>query len=331
MKILFLVRRYYPDIGGVEKHVFEISKIFANKGHKVTIITQSQGEASEIYGIRIVRIPPVAKGSSEKLHIWKWMFKNWRIIKDSNIVHIHDVYFWYFPSRIMFLSKKSFITFHGYESYPIKLRWIVIRKISELLADGNIIVGEFMKKWYYAKPNFIIYGATNISKYKKPEVRNSACFIGRLDYHTNIKEYAHAVDIIRKKIPDFRFEILGDGPDFKKILRFNPVGFKNNPEKYLEKSNFAFVSRYLAILESFAQKRLVFAFYDNPVKEDYLKMTPFEKFIITADSAEKLAEKVQFFLKNPKNAKRFEDLGYNWVKDQTWDNIAEIYLKLWKE
>ena len=30
------------------------------------------------------------------------------------------------------MGKKSFITFHGYETYPIKRRAIVIRKLSEL-------------------------------------------------------------------------------------------------------------------------------------------------------------------------------------------------------
>ncbi|HEX8932546.1 MAG TPA: glycosyltransferase, partial [Patescibacteria group bacterium] len=40
MKILFLARRFYPDIGGVEKHVLEISKRLAAIGHEVTVVAE---------------------------------------------------------------------------------------------------------------------------------------------------------------------------------------------------------------------------------------------------------------------------------------------------
>src|SRR3989344_872420 len=120
MKIVFLARRFYPDIGGVEKHVYEISKRLIKKGHKVTVITQSEGDKDELDGIRIVRIDKASKNSSEKLHIWKWMLSNRKLFTEANVVHSHDVFFWYLPLKLLFPSKKSFITFHGYETYPIK-------------------------------------------------------------------------------------------------------------------------------------------------------------------------------------------------------------------
>ena len=89
------------------------------------------------------------------------------------------------------------------------------------------------------------------------------------------------------------------------------------------------MSRYLSILEALANKRLVFAHYDNPVKEDYLKLSPFSEFIIIENSGEKIAEKVKYYLKNPKEADRLIEEGYGWVKKQTWDGVLEIYLKLW--
>ncbi len=330
MKILFLSRRFYPDIGGVENHVLEIGKKLVLKGHKVVVATTSQGKEKKIEGIEIVRLPK----TSNKREIWKWFFENRDLIKDSDIVHAHDVYFWYFPFRLFFPFKKSFVTFHGYESYPIKKKTIMIRKLSEYLASGNIIVGDFIKKWYGTKPNYVTYGAVEISNFQFPISnkikKESAVFIGRLDEQTGILDYAKAVKLIRKEIPQFEFTILGDGKFKAKLQEYKPLGFKRNPFDYLKNHNFAFVSRYLSILEAIASKRLVFAVFDNPVKEDYLRMSPFAKFIVIENNSSALSKKIIFYLENTKKADKLIEEGYRWVKNQTWDNMVRAYLDLWE-
>lgn len=326
MKIVFLTRRFYPDIGGVEKHVLEIGKRLVKKRHHVKVVTQSKGSEKEVEGIEIFRIPQ-ALG---KTGIWKWIWRNRNLIREADVIHAHDVYFWYFPFRFLFPFKKSFVTFHGYETYPISKRAIIIRKISEKLSRGNIIVGEFIEKWYGTKPNAIIYGGVNLTKSQtKPVNKNSAVFIGRLDEQTGILDYAEAAKLIRKKIPQFKFTIIGDGKYKNRLKEFNVMGFDKNAEKYFKEYNFAFVSRYLSILEAMANKRLVFAHYDNPVKEDYLKMAPFAKFIIISNSPERLAEKVKYFLDNPKQQDKFANGGYEWVKNESWTKVVKSYVELW--
>src|SRR3989344_6154039 len=44
MKILFLAARFYPEVGGVEKHVLEISKELLNRGHKINIVTELRAD-----------------------------------------------------------------------------------------------------------------------------------------------------------------------------------------------------------------------------------------------------------------------------------------------
>ena len=61
MKILFLARRFHPDIGGVEKHVFEIGKVMVKDGHEITVITQSTGKVNKYKNINIIRIPKTTK------------------------------------------------------------------------------------------------------------------------------------------------------------------------------------------------------------------------------------------------------------------------------
>lgn len=330
MKIVFLTRRFYPDVGGVEKHVYEIGRRMVKDGHKVLVITESKGEGREVMeGVEIRRIK-TPENWFKKFYIWLWLLRSRKYIAGADIIHAHDVYYWYFPFRFLYPSKKSFVTFHGYESYPIRKRAIIVRKISEIFSNGNIIVGDFIRKWYGTKPNFVIYGGVDLpTSYTNPVNKNSAVFIGRLDGQTGIIDYAKAVDLIREKIKDFKFTIVGDGEFAARLSRYKPLGFRSNSENFFKSHNFAFVSRYLTILEALADRRLIFALYDNPVKEGYLKMSPFSKFIVIENNPEKLAEKVLEHLKNDDMSKKMVEDGYKWVKTQTWDEIVEKYYRLW--
>lgn len=257
------------------------------------------------------------------------------MIENADIVHCHDVFFWYLPFRFLYPFKKIFTTFHGYEGYPLKPKDIFIHKVSEKLSNGNICIGDFIQKWYGTKPNFVSYGGVNIMEMKNEKWemknKNSAVFVGRLDEQTGFLTYLEAVKKIREKIPDFKFTVFGDGKFKNKISKDTDFrGFVRNPEKELSKSNFVFASRYLSILEAMAAKRLVFAVYDNSLKEDYLKMSPFAKLINIASSENGLAEKVLYFLKNPEEEEMIVSKAFEWVKNQSWKNLANACIKLWQ-
>ncbi|KKQ01218.1 MAG: Glycosyltransferase, group 1 family protein, partial [Candidatus Levybacteria bacterium GW2011_GWA2_41_15] len=110
----------------------------------------------------------------------------------------------------------------------------------------------------------------------------------------------------------------------------NTKKFKKNAVKYLENYNFAFVSRYLSILEALAAKRLAFALYDNPIKEDYLRMSPFSGYIVIENSPKKLAERVDYYLRNRQAEEELIEKGFSWVTNQTWENVVGAYLRLWR-
>ncbi len=338
VNILFFSRLFYPHIGGVEKHALEISKILIKKGHKVTVVTEKHEKNLKnfqiINKIEVYRIPVSSQGRFKKFEIWSWLSKHKDLIMSADIVHAHDVFFWYLPFRFLFPFKKVFTTFHGYENYPLEFKWIIIHKISEILSMRNICIGNFISKWYGTKSTYTIYGGVGEIKNEKLKIKNenSAIFIGRLDEQTGIKIYVNAAKLIRKKVPNFKFKIIGDGKFRKNIEKdFRVVGFKKNPEKYLGQCHFAFVSRYLSILEAMASKRLVFAVYDNPLKKDYLLTSSFSKFINVAASEKELADLVFYFLENPKKEKEMIDAAFNWVKNKSWGDACDIYLNLWNK
>lgn len=341
MTIVFLTRLFYPHIGGVEKHVREVGKRLVAKGHRLIVITESSSEVypkgqkpvlfEAIDGMQVHRIPVREDEKKKKWLIWKWMWQHRELLENADIIHAHDVFFWYLPFVVVFPYKKIFTTFHGYESYPIRRNAIAMRKIAERLSAGNICIGDFMKKWYKTKPTYISYGGVSIPEEKNivPK-KESAVFWGRLDEQTGILTYEAAVDIISKEFTQFSFTIIGDGELSKKIdHKFLKLDFHEDVSAYLNKNHFAFVSRYLSILEALAAKRLVFAVYDNPVKEDYLKMASFAPYIVIAKDEKELAEKVRYFLKNPQDEKQMVEKGYRWVKAQTWENVVSTYEKLW--
>ncbi|OIP57781.1 MAG: hypothetical protein COX79_04250 [Candidatus Levybacteria bacterium CG_4_10_14_0_2_um_filter_36_16] len=362
MKVLFIAPYFYPSIGGVEKHVLEISKRLVKKGFSITIIAEDKNSdvttnyqdrvssdskanitkktVKSIYfdnkigkKIRVFRFKFGRANRLKKFKIWYCLFKNRKLIQEADIIHCHDVFIWYLPFRFLYPNKKVYTTFHGYESYPIKKGAWLVHKISEKLSNGNICVGEYLHKWYGTNPTYLTYGAVTLPKaFPKIKKNISALFWGRLDVQTSILEYCKAVKILKKKYPEFFFRVIGDGKQRKEVENYVSVeGFKLSAEHELSKYRFAFVSRYLSTLEAMAAKRLVFVLYDNPVKKDCFAMGPFAKRVILVGSAEELVSKVEYYLSNPKEEKKIINEAFEWVSKQSWDRLIAKYLSLWKQ
>ncbi|MBL7150305.1 glycosyltransferase family 4 protein [Candidatus Microgenomates bacterium] len=358
MKILFLTRRYHPCIGGVEKHVLKVAKCLIKKGHEITVVSELSTSEEFRSPIPPPRRSPfgspsevspwltIPVGKSEKLKkfkIWWWLFKNRTLINQSDIVHAHDVAFWYLPFRFLYPKKRFYITFHGWEGkYPIPIRNKIIRKISEKLAWGNICVGSYIEKWYGTKPDYITYGGVSLfppprrSPFGSPsEVSKNSkiLFIGRLEEDTGLPVYLKAIRQF-KSLKDSKFKIvfLGDGKLRKEAEKYGKVlGFVENIRPYVLQSRFIFTSGYLSILEAMLNKKLVFAVDDNFLKKDYLEMAPFAKWIIIEKNPKKLQEKIKYYFSHPEEEKKLVNKAYNWVKGQTWEKVTNIYLKLWEK
>jgi len=344
MTILFFSRLFYPHIGGVEKHVLEISKILVKNGYKIIIFTEQFDRKLKLYdttaGIDIYRISVGKDNWFKKFRIWRELWKYRNLIRGANVVHCHDVFFWYFPFRFLFPNKPVFTTFHGYETkFPPAKFAILIRKISEKLSFGNICVGDYIKKWYGTTPTFVTYGGVEIRN-SKFEIRNKfktqiskpkIVFIGRLEEDTGALIYLKALELMRQKKIDFEFEACGDGFLKRSVEQYGKVhGFLKDLKKYIERADIVFTSSYLSILEVMKHKKLVFAVYDNPLKEDYLKMAPFAKWIVVENSLAKVVEKIEYFIKQFEEKEKALANAYQWASKQTWGKVADIYLRLWR-
>jgi glycosyltransferase involved in cell wall biosynthesis len=357
MTILFFARRFYPQVGGVEKHVLEIGKRLVKQGHKVIVIAELEKNTNnsdyhstsssarvvgKVEGIEIYIINPGSDDWFKKFRIWKELWGLRKIIKSADVVHCHDVFFWYLPFRFLFPIKKFFTTFHGYEGnfIPTK-KAILMHKLAETFSNGNICIGDFFEKWYGTKPTVVSYGAVDLNsnkiKNKKLNIlqKNSVIFLGRLEEETGILEYLKALSILQEKHLNLTMDVFGDGALINESikyakdhsLRVNFKGFVANASDFIKNYEYVFCSRYLGMLEAMAGQKPVFAVYNNEIKKDYLQMTPFAKYIsITSDSV-LISNAISSYMEK-KNLEVTR--AYLWVKNETWEKMVNLYLQLWK-
>jgi len=131
----------------------------------------------------------------------------------------------------------------------------------------------------------------------------SAIFIGRNHPDTGLSEY---------KALAKRFN-----------LRLDIHTHTPNASLLLPKYDYAFVSRYLTIIEALSAGIPVIAHYNNQIKFDYLNDSPFAKFIKIFDNPQDYQLNLIFDFKLIKS-------GRNWVRTQTWSKLASLYEELWK-
>lgn len=340
MNILFFSRLFYPHIGGVETHVFEVGKRLVQKGHTVTVVTeqfQQYLKNSQLHkNIQIARVAVGKDDWFKKFRIWWWLWNHQKLMSKVDIIHCHDVFFWYLPFRFLYPKKPVYTTFHGYETkYPLSQKAILTRKISEKLSWGNICVGDYIEKRYRTNPTYVTYGGVTILP--MPQIHTNTTnkkikivFVGRLEEDTGIQTYLEALKILKKRV-EFTFEACGDGTFRKEVTRWGKVhGVVRDITPYLIKANFVFASSYLSILQAMAAKKLVFATYENQLKRDYLVMSPFVKYIVISHNQKEISEKLIYFRMHRDELEKLVNKGYTWVKNQSWDKVVNVYEKLWR-
>ena len=284
MRILFLTRRAWPKIGGVEKHIRGVSKVLESKGHKITIISEDNIKYPHVKFLGI-------------LFIWYWLLSNRRLIKNADVVHCHDVFIWYLPFRLFYPRKKCVATIHGLEwDFPLRKSSLFIKKLTIKLANRTVAVGEFLEKYLKAKFDLVTYGATNIPKNKNHIKREEIVYVGRLEANTGLLNFLSWLSHTKNTKAIF----CGDGVLRGMCEKYGKVYGFTNPDTFTKKAKYCVPGGYLAALEALNAGCELKLFWNNKIKEDYWKMSPFVK----------------------KEAKV-------WARKQTWNKLANEYLNLY--
>ena len=331
-KFLFITRLYYPHIGGVERPVRELSKHLVKKGHNVSIITEKyethldsceKVEGASVYRISHPKLPVIGL-----LIIWYKLFLKVRLFSSVDIIHSFGSFIWILPIRFVFFWKNYFVTFFGWEGkFPLPYRYILLRRLANLLTDKSIADAGFIEKYYGIKPDVLRYPSTLSPKkevnFDKKE--RKAIYVGRLDNDTGLKNILEGIALLKNT----NVEFCGDGELFEECSKYGKVHGFVDPRKYFKPSLICLSPGHTSIVEAFFYKCLIVTTYNNEIKKDYLLMTPFKNWIVVEKDPEKLAEKIKYYLDHPEKAKPMIEAAYKWVQGQTWEKMADTYEELW--
>ena len=343
-KITLLTPYFSPHLGGVESHVFETAKILSID-HEVQIVTSQHDQSlkleDKVNGLKVFRLP-----IGSKLQVWTWIWQHKDLFTSSDIVHVHDIFWWILPVWPL-VRQKVYLTHHGWEGkYPVPLINKLQRYIYAKLSRGLVHVGDYIREFYWEKPAAVVYGGiiksqmTNslkgaprakkisINKSKKMKI----VYIGRLEVENEIESYLKLINELRIKSEGLKIEVdwVGDGKYRKQCEKLGHVtGMITNPEKYLQNADVVFANSYLSILEAQAADKLVVSVYSNKLKQRYLETWPGAEFMIIQDEGLRIEEVVGLLADEKKMTKIAKQVN-KFANKMTWEKVVYQYLKLWK-
>ncbi len=359
MKIVQVSPRFYPYIGGIETHVFEISKRLAKKHDVYVFTTDPSGRLPKedcINGIKIKRFrcfaPNEAFFFSPEIYL---------ALKEehADILHIHSNQS--LSSLLAFMGmkktniKKLIFTPHytpeGTTSFRKVLRKIYdkIQKRIFFGADRIICVSDYEielltkelkipRKKLVNIPNGIdIKKFRNIPRVKK-EHDFQILYVGRLEKYKRVQWILHAIKDIINKLPDkdIHFVVVGKGPYKKDLLSVckdlgleNYVTFKEGlPYSELLKEFskcdvFVLPSSFeifgIVVLEALALNKPIIVSNDGALPK------LFGKYGFVINSIKQLERSLVSLIENDGVKVDFD------TKNYTWDSVASEILKLYKK
>ena len=339
MQILQVSQSYLPNVGGVEKHLQQVNRYLLKAGHQVTVLTGGRQETGQDQAV-IEQIPVFyldnQPQANYKWHIWKQILQHQQLFHQADIIQMHDVFWWALP-LYPFIKSRVFTTFHGYEgSQAPDKKAIRAHQLAWRLSRGSLAIGGWHHKYYGITPDVISFGASDLQlnqhSTKRRQSAKKIIFIGRLAPDTGILEYLKALKLLKKQQHNYSLDVYGDGPLLDQATKYAQKqrlavtfhGFQADADRLLVNYPIAFVSQYLAIAETLKSGCQVIAYYNNQLKQDYLKMSPFPKYITMVHDAQEISQQLE-------SGSRQASLDQALAKRLTWSTVTKQYLRLWQK
>ena len=346
MKIVMVTQFFSPRLGGIERHVSRVCRILAAGGDDVHVVTwrydDTLARCEVIDGVRVHRIlgEDWYTGRFRRCKGWAAAARLRRIWKDADVIHFHDytpLIEWFLPHVLG--RPRTFITFHGYEGYPVPRLSIALRRFCARLTRGSIHVGAFIATYYGTPCRYVTYGGVDLPPIAAGGERKGAAYVGGLRGDLGILGYVETLALLREDHGiDLPLEVVGDGPLGREVAaraqergveaRFH--GFRTDTARYLSRARVAMADSYLVLLEAMALKTPVFSYFDNRLKKDYLDSFPgSEALIAMRDDPAALAADLADYLARPEKFSDRIDRGFDFAVEQTWDRVADLYRTLY--
>lgn len=330
--VLMITPYFYPHLGGVEKHVLEISRTLVNRGFNVEVITDhfqnNLAKNEELDGIKIFRfLYPKIKFIGLIVIWWQMVFRYLAQFRKADAVHVHDVMIWILPVRVLFPRKKIVLTMHGWEGvFPIPKKNIFLKKISAIFANKVICVGEYIGKYYHLSCDKVIYGGVSgIFSDSLKHKQNSLVYLGRLETDAGLPTLLKSLN--DKCNLDMIF--VGDGSLRSQCEKYGKVlGWL--PEKkianLLASTSWCVASGYLSALEALASGCEVIVIADNQLKQDYWQLGELNDFLHIIKNSQEMSQIInQIEIKKIRSKNTFQKTSNQF----SWEKLTDQYLQIY--
>ncbi|MDI9645880.1 MAG: glycosyltransferase family 4 protein [Archaeoglobales archaeon] len=337
MKIAYVTPRFYPYIGGVETHVYELAKRM--KEFEVEVLTTDPSgklaKFEEIEGIKVRRFKSYAPSNA-------YFFSNElrrflkRHAEDYDLIHAHN--FHALPALYAGLSNpRVFILtphYHGhghsfFRNVLFRFYKIYGKKVFEKV-DAIICDSEFEKRLIlrdFKVEEFKVVAiplGVNKDFLQKSKIGKKILYVGRIEKYKGLEYLIKAL----KFLPDFELEIVGKGSYKGKIIKLSKkLGVLSRIKFYQDLSREELIKRYaeasvLALPSKFEAYGLV-------VAEALASKTPCV-VAKTSALAEWVDERNVFGIEYPPKPaklaeliKKASEVEVENVSVPSWDEVAE--------
>jgi 1,2-diacylglycerol 3-alpha-glucosyltransferase len=240
LKIIQVVHAFPPDIGGVESHVYSLSKELAKKGHDVTVVTTRPAGSlprETIDGVKIIRHRYIALPMFSSVRVVPLLCIRLAMM-DADIFHAHS-YGAVQPlqaSLAAFFSRRPFIfTLHGYprlkgigglfkwaySQVPARIFLSIARKIITVTdATKEDIEKEAGSQKIATIPNGVDFALFKPEPELSSLKTNDIGYVGRFDPYKGIDTLIRAFALVKKKVPSAKLRIIGKDEGQRAMLEF---------------------------------------------------------------------------------------------------------------
>jgi len=355
MRILFVLAKYYPHIGGVEYVVKSIAERLAKMGHEVTVIAGEPGAErpveEEVSGVSVIRWPTWSPGDAYHVPKLKSMLEErlTKLVGDVDVVHIHSIHVvlsvWAgLKTRSLGFRGKLVVTpyYHGTGHTAFRrLLWLPWRyNVRRLLAHSDAIITVSKLEAQLVKKRFGL-DAIVIENGVDEEVFNFSwspkdfvMYSGRIERYKNVHRLARVVKILNERYGySLNLRIYGNGPfknELTKILEGLGVRFElrdlQSFEKYIETLSSARFFGLISEKESYPQSVNeanaigVPAIVARPWGENF-KDRSRTLVVDLVESDEEIARRISAFLEEAPRQSR--------SKIPSWDEVTNRYLSIY--
>lgn len=234
MRLLLVTPRYFPQMGGIETHVYEVARRFAAQGIDTTVLTtDTSGELppdERVEGVHILRVPAYPR--SQDFYFAPAMYS---IITrgdsrgDWDIVHCQGFHTFVPPIAMLAAQRAGIpyvLSFHsGGHSSGLRhsIRSLQSAANRPLLAGAKRLIGVskfeaalFQKRLGLPAERFVVIpNGSHLPKITPIRVESANPMIlsvGRLERYKGHHRVLEAFPKILQRQPDARLRILGKGP-----------------------------------------------------------------------------------------------------------------------